>query len=50
MATTTLSLDVPQRLTFETAAAHATKEVPIAEPTASDQRDTVPGGCGKIRA
>ena len=34
MAATTLTLDMPQRLTFETAAAHVTKEVPIAEPTA----------------
>ena len=34
MAASTLTLDMPERLTFETAAAHVTKEVPIAEPTA----------------
>jgi magnesium transporter len=30
-------MDMPRRLTFETAAAHATKDVPIAEPTAGVQ-------------
>jgi magnesium transporter len=34
MSATALTADVPQRLTFETAAAHVTKDVPIAGPAA----------------
>ena len=34
MTTSTPAVDIPPRLTFETAAAHATAQVPIADPTA----------------
>jgi CBS domain-containing protein len=38
MSATPVTVDIPQRLTFETAATHVTKNVPIAEPTAPVQQ------------